>query len=69
VRFTWKDEKLDKFDFIPASEHVFMIASKKWNVSSPMPFSTSGKCNKVYASVNLKLLTIITLPEGCMMIQ
>ena len=59
--------KLCKFEFIPAAEHVFRLSSNKWIVSAPDTFSTTVKCNKVFTTVNLKHLTIVTVPEGCSM--
>jgi hypothetical protein len=43
--------KLCKFEFIPAKEHVFMIAPNKWIISSPAPFFTSVQCDKIFTSV------------------
>ena len=59
--------KLCKFEFIPSAEHVFKIASNKWIVASPEPFSTTVKCDKVFSTINLKHLSIVTVPEGCTM--
>jgi hypothetical protein len=44
--------KLHKFKFIPAQEHVFMIATNKWIISFPIPFSTSVQCNNMFTLIN-----------------
>jgi hypothetical protein len=59
--------KLCKFEFVPASQHVLMLASNLWIFSSPNTLSTSVKCYIVFASLNLKTLTMIGVPEGFMM--
>ena len=59
--------KLCKFEFVPAKEHAFKISSNKWIVASPEPFSTTVQCDKVFSTINLKHLSIITVPEGCTM--
>jgi hypothetical protein len=59
--------KLCKFELIPAKVHVFMIAPKKWMISSPIPFATSVQCNILFNLVNLKPSGIAEIPEGCSM--
>ena len=59
--------KLCEFQFVPADEYVFKLSSNQWIISSPTPLTTSVKCNKVFNSVNLKPLSIVTVPEGCVM--
>ena len=59
--------KLCRFNFEKAKEHVFKIAANQWVVSTPKPFSTTVKCNSQFSSVNLKSLSIVTVPEGCTM--
>jgi hypothetical protein len=44
-----------------------MIATNKWIISSPKPFSTSVQCDTIFTSENLKTTTIVELPEGCSM--
>jgi hypothetical protein len=44
-----------------------MIATNKWIISSPTPFSTSVQCDNIFTSVNLKTTTIVEIPEGCSM--
>ena len=64
----WKAvNQLCQFDFIPAKEHVFKMSSNKWIISSPTPFSTTIQCNKVFSTINLKALSIVTVPAGCTM--
>ena len=64
----WKAvNKLCQFDFIPAKEHVYKMSSNKWIISSPTPFSTTIQCNKVFSTINLKALSIVTVPAGCTM--
>ena len=64
----WKAvNRLCQFDFIPAKEHVFKMSSNKWIISSPTPFSTTIQCNKVFSTINLKALSIVTVPAGCTM--
>ena len=64
----WKAvNKLCQFDFIPAKEHVFKMSSNKWIISSPTPFSTTIQCDKVFSTINLKSLSIVTVPAGCSM--
>ena len=59
----WKAaNKLCLFDFIPAKEHVYKMSSNKWIISSPTPFSTKIKCNKVFSTINLKALSLVTVP-------
>ena len=56
-----------EFEFIGAQEHVFMVATNKWIISSPKPFSTSVRCDTIITSIKLKTTTIVELPEGCSM--
>ena len=56
-----------QFEFVPAEEYVFKLSSNQWIISSPTPLTTSVKCNKAFSSVNLKPLSIVTVPEGCVM--
>ena len=62
-----KIHKLCKFKFVQAEEYVFRLAANQWIISSPEPFSTAVKCNKVFHTINLKQLSIVTVPEGCVM--
>ena len=59
--------KLCKFEFVQAEEYVFKLSTNQWIISSPEPFSTTVKCDKVFSTINLKPLSIVTVPEGCVM--
>jgi hypothetical protein len=59
--------KVCEFEFIGVQEHVFMIATNKWIISSPKLFSTSVQCDTIFTSINLKTTTIVEVPEGCSM--
>ena len=59
--------KLFQLHFIPAKEHIFKMSSNKWIISSLSSFSTQIQCNKVFSTIKLKSLSLVTVPAGCSM--
>ena len=59
--------KLCQFDFSPAKEHIFKWSSNKWIISSPTRLLTTMQCNKVFSNINLKSISLVTMPAECTM--
>ena len=57
--------KLCQFKFTSTQEQVVKISAHNWLISSPLNFTTTIKCSKTFSNINIKTLSIITIPELC----